>query len=176
PVRMGEVARAYLLARWQRVPYGASLASLVVERVLDGLSLAALLLVGLRFVDSRPEYLVIASVLLAAVFIGGAIVLALAAWRPAAIVSMAELLARPLPPRPRELALKLTTTFARSLSLVRGRARLLRVAGLSLLAWCIELSLFLVLMPGFGIPATPALALLVGSAATFATLVPPPPA
>src|SRR6476646_1355204 len=49
PVRMGEVARAYLLARWSGVAYGASVASLVVERVLDGLSLAALLLLALRF-------------------------------------------------------------------------------------------------------------------------------
>ncbi|HET6316339.1 MAG TPA: lysylphosphatidylglycerol synthase transmembrane domain-containing protein [Chloroflexota bacterium] len=175
PIRMGEIARAYLLARWRRVPYGASLASLVVERVLDGLSLAVLLLVGLRFVDNRPDYLVIASVLLATAFLCGAAVLALAAWRPSVIVWMAELLARPLPQRPRELALKLASNFARSLSLVRGRSRLLRLAGLSLLAWCVELSLFLVLMPGFGIPASPALALLVGSAANFATLVPSSP-
>jgi uncharacterized protein (TIRG00374 family) len=42
PLRMGEVARAYLLARWCRIPYGATVASLLVERVLDGLSLAIL--------------------------------------------------------------------------------------------------------------------------------------
>src|SRR5689334_3663601 len=44
PLRMGEVARAYLLARWAKVPYTATIASLLVERVLDGLSLALLLL------------------------------------------------------------------------------------------------------------------------------------
>ena len=40
PLRMGEVARAYLLSRWCRIPYGSTVASLLVERVLDGLSLA----------------------------------------------------------------------------------------------------------------------------------------
>src|SRR5437588_12436864 len=42
PLRMGEVARAYLLARWAQVSYPATVASLLVERVLDGLSLALL--------------------------------------------------------------------------------------------------------------------------------------
>src|SRR5438034_2657978 len=47
PLRVGEVARAYLLSRWCRISYGATIAKLVVERVLDGLSLAVLLLVAL---------------------------------------------------------------------------------------------------------------------------------
>src|SRR5579864_7952038 len=40
PLRMGEVARAYLLSRWAQVSYAATVASLLVERMLDGLSLA----------------------------------------------------------------------------------------------------------------------------------------
>jgi glycosyltransferase 2 family protein len=175
PIRMGEVARAYLLGRWCRIPYGATLASLVVERVLDGLSLAALLLVALRFVPAPPGYLEFASVLLAGGFFCGALVLVLAAWRANAIVTIAELVSKPLPERPRALALKLAASFARGLSLVRGRHRLGRMVILSLVAWCVELSVFLVLMPGFGIPGTPPLALLVGSAANFATLVPSSP-
>src|ERR1700716_2835845 len=47
PLRMGEIARAYLLSRWCRISYGSTVASLLVERVLDGLSLALLLLVAL---------------------------------------------------------------------------------------------------------------------------------
>src|SRR5919198_5870418 len=80
PVRMGEVARAYLLSRWCRVPYGATLASLIVERILDGLSLAALLLLALLFVPA-PGYLVAAGGLAAAGFLAGALLLALAAWQ-----------------------------------------------------------------------------------------------
>src|SRR5437660_5925724 len=54
PLRMGEIARAYLLSRWCRIPYGATIASLVVERVLDGLSLAVLLLVALSLLRLAP--------------------------------------------------------------------------------------------------------------------------
>jgi uncharacterized membrane protein YbhN (UPF0104 family) len=99
----------------------------------------------------------------------------LAAWRASIIVSIVDRLTRPLPARPHELAVKLATSFARGLSLVRGRGRLLRMVGLSLLAWCSELSLFLVLMPSLGIPASVPVAFLVGTAANFATLVPSAP-
>lgn len=174
PIRMGEVARAYLLSRWRQIPYGSSIASLVVERILDGLSLAALLLVALRFVPA-PGYLIVAGFIVTGVFLAGAAVIALASWRASIIVTIADRLTRPLPARLRNMAMRLAENFARSLSLLRGGGRLLRVVVLSLLAWCVELSLFLVLMPGFGIPLNPALALLVGSAANFATLVPSSP-
>jgi uncharacterized protein (TIRG00374 family) len=175
PVRMGEVARAFLLARWCRVPYGATLASLVVERILDGLSLALLLLLALRFVPEPPGYLVTGSLVVAGVFCAGALVLVLAAWRASLIVTIADRLTRPLPARAHELAVKLATSFARGLSLVRGRGRLLRMAGLSVLEWCFEMSLFLVLMPSLGMLADVPVAFLVGTTANFATLVPSAP-
>jgi uncharacterized protein (TIRG00374 family) len=175
PFRMGEVARAYLLARWCAVPYGATLASLVVERILDGLSLALLLLVALRVVPVQPDYLVNISLVVAVGFCSGALVMALTAWRASVVVSIVDFLTRPLPTRPRELAVKLATSFARALSLVRGRDRLLRIAGLSLLVWCFELSLFLVMMPSLDIPASLPVAFLVGTAGNFATLVPSAP-
>jgi uncharacterized protein (TIRG00374 family) len=174
PIRLGEVARTYLLGRWCLIPYGATVASLVVERVLDGLALASLLLVALLFVPA-PTYLLAVGVLVGAVFAGGAIVLALAAWRSDAIPRLTSVLVRPLPERLAKLGMRLATSFARALSLVRGRRRLVSVLGLSLLAWCIELSLFFVLMPGFGIVSSLPLAFLVGSAANFATLVPSSP-
>src|SRR5262249_43829717 len=85
PLRMDEVARAYLLARWCQVTYGATVASLVVERVLDGLSLAVLLLLALWLLPSPPPYLWAVGGLAAGGFLAGAVVLALAAWRSSAL-------------------------------------------------------------------------------------------
>ena len=174
PVRMGEVARAYLLSRWCRVPYGATLASLIVERILDGLSLAALLLVSLMFLPA-PHYLLLVGALTGTGFCLGGLVLALAAWRASALSTLVRLVTRPLPPRLAGGALRLAENFARGLLLVHDPGRLARVLALSVLAWCFELSLFYVLMAGFALPASPALAFLVGSAANFATLVPSSP-
>jgi uncharacterized membrane protein YbhN (UPF0104 family) len=174
PLRMGEVARAYLLARWCRVPYGATIASLLIERVLDGLALAVLLLLALALVPA-PGYLLVVGAFAGAGFLGGALVLAVAAWRASALVDLAGWFARRLPARPADVLLRLTASFADALGLVRGGGRIVRLLGLSVLVWCFELGLFFVLLGSFGIPGSYPLALLVGSAANFATLVPSSP-
>jgi len=177
PFRAGEVARAYLLAQWCRIPYGATVASLLVERVLDGLSLAVLLLVALTLPLPLPPpaYLLLVGVLAAAGFLASAGVLALAAWRASAVTAVASFVARRLPPRFGVRVESIATSFASSLSLVHSPDRLARLLGLSLLAWCFELGVFFVLLVSFGLPASYPLALLVGSAANFATLVPSSP-
>jgi uncharacterized protein (TIRG00374 family) len=175
PLRMGEVARAYLLARWEAVPYGATVASLFVERVLDGLTLALLLLAAVLLVPSAPSYLLAAGLIAAAGFCAGALVLALAAWRAELIVRLTAALARRLPERAGGIVVRLAHAFLTALSQVRGRSRLGMAVGLSLLAWCFELSVFFVLMTSFRLGGTLPLAYLVGSAANFATLVPSSP-
>lgn len=174
PLRMGEVARAYLLARWGRVPYGATIASLLIERVLDGLALALLLLVSLALVPA-PGYLLVAGALAAAGFLAGGLLLVLAAWRAGAVVALASWLGRWLPGRAGALLVRAATSFTGSLALVRGGGRLVRLLGLSLLAWCSELGLFFVMLHSFKLPGSYPLALLVGAAANFATLVPSSP-
>ncbi|MGI9148660.1 MAG: lysylphosphatidylglycerol synthase transmembrane domain-containing protein [Chloroflexota bacterium] len=175
PLRVGEVARAYLLGRWCGIPYGSTVASLVVERVLDGLSLAMLLLVALTLVPSAPGYLLVVGMLAAGLFLTAAGLLALAAWRASAIKAVARIVARFAPRRLGGLIERLAENFARCLALVHSPERLARLLGLSLLAWSLELGLFFVLLLAFKLPATYPLALLVGSAANFATLVPSSP-
>jgi uncharacterized protein (TIRG00374 family) len=174
PLRMGEVARAYLLSRWCRIPYGTTVASLLVERVLDGLSLALLLLIALTLVPA-PGYLLAVGIVAAAGFLTGAGLLSLAAWRASAVTAVAARVARFLPARFGVRFEQLAENFARSLSLVHDPVRLARLLGVSLVAWCFELGLFFVLLVSFGLPANYPLALLVGSAANFATLVPSSP-
>jgi uncharacterized protein (TIRG00374 family) len=175
PFRMGEVARAYLLAHWGRVPYGATVASLVVERVLDGLSLALLLLVALWLVPSAPGYLLAVGVIAACGFIAGLALLALAAWRASALTMFVGFFARRMPARLGPALMGATANFARSLAVVHDTALLARLVGLSLVAWCCELGLFYVLMLSVGIGGSYPRALLVGSAANFATLLPSSP-
>jgi uncharacterized protein (TIRG00374 family) len=175
PMRMGEVARVYLLGRWGEVPYGSTLASLVAERILDGLSLALLLLVALRLLPNPPGYLVGIGALAAAGFCVGGVLVAVAAWRSSAIVTATRWIVRPLPRRLRDLAERLASSFAGELAFVRGAHRLGVILGLSVVAWCFELGLFYVLMVGFPLPHSVPLAFLVGSAANFATLVPSSP-
>jgi uncharacterized protein (TIRG00374 family) len=176
PLRMGEVARCYLLAIWCRIPYGTTVASLLVERVLDGLSLALLLLIALTLVPAPvPWYLLPVGILAAVLFLTAAGVLALAAWRASTVTAVAGWVAHFLPPRFGGLVRRVAENFARSLALVHDPIRLARVLGLSLVAWCFELGLFFMMLLSFGLPGSYPLALLVGSASNFATLVPSSP-
>ncbi|MBV9355491.1 MAG: flippase-like domain-containing protein [Chloroflexi bacterium] len=174
PVRMGEVARIYLLGRWRRVPYGITTASLVVERILDGLALTALLLIGLLFVPA-PAYLLGAGLLVGAIFATIAVVLALAAWSRGFLLRTAAILTRPLPAGVQQTVSRVLDSFVEGLRLVHGRARVAALMGLSLLGWLCELSVFYVVMLGFPMPHSWALALVSGATANFATLVPSSP-
>ncbi len=55
PLRLGELARPYLLARVTNIPMTASLATIVVERVVDGLIVSLLLFVVLFFLPSHEQ-------------------------------------------------------------------------------------------------------------------------
>jgi glycosyltransferase 2 family protein len=174
PVRLGEVGRAYLLGRWRGVPYGVSAASLVVERVLDGLALAALLLASLLVVPA-PGYVLGVGLVVGSLFaVGGAVVL-LGATNHAALTRLVTAVGGRLPGRLGAVGQSLGLGFVDGLRLVRGGGLLARLVGLSLLSWLCELSLYYVLMFAFPMPRSFGLAVLAGAGANFATLVPSSP-
>lgn len=174
PVRLGELARAYLLARWCGVPYGTTVASVVVERVLDGLTLGGLLLLGLLFV-AAPAYLSAIGLMVGGAFALGAVMLAGAAWHSHLIDSVAQMLTAPLPEAPRRMALRLATSFAHALSLIRGWRLLGQLAALSVAAWLFELAMFWVMMRALPMPRSASSAVVAGAVANFATLIPSSP-
>ena len=55
PVRMGEFVRAYIIGRSARIRKSASFATVMVERLFDGLTVLALLVVVLLFIHLPPE-------------------------------------------------------------------------------------------------------------------------
>jgi uncharacterized protein (TIRG00374 family) len=55
PVRMGEFVRAYIIGRSERIRKSASFATVMVERLFDGLTVLGLLVVVLTFIHLPPE-------------------------------------------------------------------------------------------------------------------------
>ena len=55
PVRMGEFVRAYIIGRSERIKKSASFATVMVERLFDGLTVLGLLVVVLLFINLPPE-------------------------------------------------------------------------------------------------------------------------
>jgi hypothetical protein len=54
PARIGELLRAYVLKRKEEVAIGASLATILVERIFDGVTMLLFVFVGLPLVPSIP--------------------------------------------------------------------------------------------------------------------------
>jgi uncharacterized protein (TIRG00374 family) len=81
PGRLGELWRAYLLGRKRSVRKTFALASVVVERVFDGLTLIALLAI-VSFSIQLPGWGRQIELLAAAVFLGATVGVILLLWRP----------------------------------------------------------------------------------------------
>lgn len=102
PLRLGEFVRAYLLRRNPGLDMTASLATIAVERILDGLTLLLWLGIGLLFFASMwtlSPLLTLAAQVAAVVFIGAAVTVILAVLFPDAALRGGRTVTRPLPDR-----------------------------------------------------------------------------
>jgi uncharacterized protein (TIRG00374 family) len=174
PIRLGEIARALLLARNASVPIGTSLASILVERVLDGLALAALLAVSIAMVGAAGWLVQLAGVA-AILFAAATAVLIGAAAAPRIARRAAHALIRPLPDRWEERVAHLVDDAIDGLRPIARPAIAVQVFVLSILAWISEAGMYLVILTAFQIPGGLAAALMGTAVANLATLVPAGP-
>ncbi len=174
PARLGEVARAYLLWRGERVEPGATIATIVLERVLDGLTLCAFAGVAALLVPFPPD-LQRAAWITAAGFLAVTLGLVGFLLLPGPFVALAIRVLRLLPERFALLGERLVHSFVDGLAILRQAHALTAVLALSLLAWLAEATMYYVIMLGFPFPARPEAALLGASAANFGAMIPSSP-
>jgi uncharacterized protein (TIRG00374 family) len=160
PARLGELVRSYYLAQREQFNTSTALATVLVERVYDGLTLLAfaaiagpaLLLLG-RFSDastiSRTTVIVLAGLAVAA-FLGALIFLSLLATVPR-FVDLVYWLLGIVPARFRPQARELTRTFIQGLSILDSPRRHLVLFLLSLPVWLFEGVMYFLVAYAFGI-------------------------
>lgn len=91
PFRLGEFARPFLIAQRSSIRRSAAMTSVVLERIVDGLFVAAMLRVLLFFVPTETEqvrYVKWGANLMFAVFGGGLVFLLFALWHQAQAVRL----------------------------------------------------------------------------------------
>jgi hypothetical protein len=81
PFRGGEAVRCFLVSRWTRLPFSVSVASVLIERVFDGMWLWLGLWLSLRYVE-LPRQLGYVNDGLGLSVLAGMVVLGLALFRP----------------------------------------------------------------------------------------------
>jgi uncharacterized protein (TIRG00374 family) len=187
PAHMGEVVRAYVLGRTERVSKSSIFATVVLERVYDGLTVLFLLMLVLLFMD-LPEGgsaasggITIANLRTAgwlglAVFAGLMLGLQLLHWQRARMLSLLSFCLRPLPEHLALKSLEMAGAFADGLALSNATDllgivlhSLLTWGFLGLYAWSLfpAFDLDLGIMAGMLMEVVVALALLIPSAPAF---------
>ena len=158
PGRLGELWRAYLLGRKRNVRKSLALASVVVERVFDGLTLLALLwLVSLRI--RLPEIGRNIEVLAAAVFLGATLALVVLLWKPSLAQVPIHWIVSHVHSGLAEWSVERFDTFVDGLRPLRRPEILVAAAALSVGVWLMEGSSYVLLSRGLNLNLPPNLEL-----------------
>lgn len=140
PARIGEFVRAYTLGAQEKISKSLSLATIVLERVCDGLTLVALM--GLALVafpspkqNGWTEFIEIFST---AVFLGAILFLVFLIVREKLALRLVSFLMRPLPNRLEKKAHNLLTSFVLGLHALKNGRSVISIVLSSFLVWSME--------------------------------------
>jgi glycosyltransferase 2 family protein len=168
PARIGELVRAYVLSLREGIRKTATLATILVERIFDGITMvgfaaAVILWVLLRdpdalqvgpthrlgtFISEMSVPLIVAT----ALFLGAIVAFLVVASSPSLMQRLAAFFFRFLPGRLEQRANRLLTSFIAGLQALRSLPSTLAVLGLSVVAWLFEAGMYYVIGTwGFGL-------------------------
>ena len=182
PARAGELLRAVVLKRHENVPISASLATIIVERVFDGVVMLSFVFINL------PELARLTSdsglvgniqtvaILGTAAFIGALVVFLLAAMFPEqAEVFITQIVNRLVPERFREKLLGLIKKFMGGLESLRSPREALMVFFTSLVIWLLETGKYWFVMHAFPFQVSFFALMLMNGIVNLATTIPSAP-
>jgi glycosyltransferase 2 family protein len=176
PARAGEVIRSYILRKKEGVPISASLATVALERLFDGLVMCAFVFVTLPFVPLPRLYqsiVVIASVL----FFAALIVFLLVATNPVRAESIAARVVSFFTPlRYRDRAVLLAGKFLVGLHALRSPRDLLMITVASAAVWLTETSTYWIVAQAFpALNVSFVVLMLMTAVVNLATMIPSAP-
>ncbi len=157
PGRPGEFARAYALGQRENLSKTLGFATVVVERVADGIALLAFLLLAFAaFASLHLALPVVAQTagILSAILFGVALagLLFLLIWHDIAL-GLFQSVTRYLPPRLAALLERMLQSFTVGLDSLRSPADVLAIALLSLAVWTCEGASYFLMLNAFGVLA-----------------------
>lgn len=158
PARIGEFARAYSLSRVTGVPVAASFATLVVERLLDGLVLLGLLFAAMgsaEFPGTSDARIRSGAMIVALGMVPAIVGLGVAVANPRGAVAFARTVLRPLPDRMGTAVLRIARSFGQGLTILRTPRLFFLAAGLTVFQWSLAALSYLLAFRAFQIDRVP---------------------
>jgi uncharacterized protein (TIRG00374 family) len=174
PARIGEFVRAYVLSWRQGVAKSATLATIAIERIFDGLTMVAFILVAALLIQLNQQVQTIAAVGMV-LFCGLLFGLIALAATPRLQALLHVVLVRLLPDSLAGRLESVVLGFISGLGALRSRSDLLRVVATSLAAWLCEAGMYLIIAGAFDLGMAWPAALLTTAVANLFTLLPSSP-
>ena len=182
PARAGEVLRAVILKRKEGVSVSASLATIIVERIFDGVVMLAFVFVNLSelakltgssgFVGNIQQVAVIGT----GVFLGALAVFLIAAMFPQVTLKVGLwFIYRFVPKRLQERIIGLTNKFLDGLASLRSPSNVLMVFFTSVLIWLLETGKYWFVMHAFNFNVSFFALMLMNGIVNLATTIPSAP-
>lgn len=175
PARAGEVLRSYVLRRREGVAMSASLATVVLERLFDGLIMLLFVFVTLPFAPLPAVYSQVVTVF-SAVFGVALLFFLVLASRPAQFLRLWQWLAmRFLPARFASIGSDIVTKFVSGLQSLKSPREMLIIFASSALIWLTETGKYWVIMQGFPFQVDFTVLMLMTAVVNLATTLPSTP-
>lgn len=175
PARAGEVLRSYVLKRKEGVPVSVSLATVVLERLFDGLVMLLFVFVTLPFAPLPAGYTALVTLFSAVFFAALAVFLALAT-RPARMSRVyAWLVDRLVPAGLRPRVHGLFDRFVEGLQSLRSPRELALIFASSTLIWLTETTKYWFVMQAFPFHVPFSVLMLMTAVVNLATTLPSTP-
>ncbi|MBN1484069.1 MAG: flippase-like domain-containing protein [Chloroflexia bacterium] len=150
PFRAGEVLRAYVLQREEGISISASLATVLAERIFDGIVMLLFVFIGLPFLPSIPPDLRRWVVIFTLLFFGAlAVFFAIAASPRLTQAFYNWFIDRLLPERFRQPVRGVADRFLEGLRCLRSPADLAMIFVTSVVVWLAETTKYWFVMHGF---------------------------
>jgi uncharacterized protein (TIRG00374 family) len=182
PARAGEVLRAFVLRKREGVAISASLATIIVERALDGVVMLAFVFLNLPELarltaDSGFAGSIRTLALLGTfVFLSAVLVFVLLAVFPTNALSLVEWLTNRLAPvRFRQKVIDLTEKFLGGLASLRSPADVMMVLATSVVIWLFETGKYWFVMQAFSFRVSFFALMLMNGIVNLATTIPSAP-
>jgi uncharacterized protein (TIRG00374 family) len=174
PARAGEFIRAYAGARLEGVPFSMAFATVVIDRVLDGLTVSAAFLLVL-LIQPLPDEIKVAGYGAGALYLAALLVLVGLIVRQGDTLHLLSAVLSPLPARIRHFVLRTTEAFVGGLSVFRSAPLVLLATLISVAIWTgYALGLYLMFL-AFGLSLSLLQALVVLLILTIVLTIPASP-
>ena len=175
PARAGELIRAYVLRQREDISISASLATIIVERIFDGVVMLLFVFVSLPFAP-MPDWLQRVLIIGGVIFIGALsafIVIALSEERAKRIYGW--LIEHLLPARIQDPVLRFADRFMEGLYALRSGRDLAMIFLVSPLIWLAETVVYWLVMQGFDFSVPFYVLMLMSGVVNLATTIPSSP-